>query len=177
MPMGIVSDSDYESEKTKLIKPTVIIPEVLNKEKGPNVPDSLRKIIGEESALNGRTSAVDLARQFGISPSSTSAYAHGSTSLATYDKQPNVAHVNGAKERIAIKARKKLNLALTHITDQKLSEAKVRDIAGIARDMSVIVKNMEPDIPQVEKNTGPTFVIYSPPVKSEDDYGIIKVKE
>lgn len=193
MPLGIVSDKDFELEKNKLIPESSIqsndndnknsIVDIIEprasagRGHNPNVPNTLRKVIGEESVINGKASALELSRQFGIGPASTTAYTRGSTSPSSYDRQPNLDHINSAKGRIAIKARKKLNLALNALSEDKLNESKAREISGVARDMSIIVKNMEPDLPKSEPNSGPTFVIYSPNSKSEDDYGVLKLKE
>src|SRR5207249_11223360 len=78
-----------------------------------NVPDSLRKIIGAESIESGRKAGLNLASHFGISPSSVSAYSHGSTGTTSYDK-PNeglLNHMNNARERIIKRARGKLLLS------------------------------------------------------------------
>ena len=108
MPIGIVSDEDFESELNRISVPKKVVPSpVLNpeivemdrpgrKEGDVNVPESLRKIIGEEALLNGRQSALGLAKMFDISPASVSAYANGATSTASYNS-PNtalVSHIN-----------------------------------------------------------------------------------
>lgn len=191
MGMGIVSDSDFEKEIGNLNKTTPppalpviqgeVVPEVRpGRSNGDvNVPDSLRKIIGETSELEGRQAALDLAKQFGVSPSSVSAYANGSTSTASMDKQPNLPHINGAKGRIAKKAMKKLMSSLSHMTDEKLSEAKPHELAAIARNMSAIVKEMEPEQPKGddEGKKGPTFVFFAPTLHKEEHYETINVRE
>ena len=194
MGMGIVSDSDFEKEIGNLNKttpppalptfPPVIEGEVVNAPRpgrsngDVNVPDSLRKIIGETSELDGRQAAIDLASRFGISPSSVSAYANGSTSTASMDKQPNLPHINGAKTRIAKKAMKKLMSSLGHMTDEKLSEAKPHELAVIARNMSAIVKEMEPEQPkEADGKKGPTFVFFAPTLHKEEHYETINVRE
>jgi hypothetical protein len=191
MPMGIVSDADFNDELSR-VKPddkgsasdsSNIVGRIRPIERGrPNgaveVPNTLRRIIGDESVTNGRQSAIELASKFGISPSSVSAYAQGATSTASYDKRPNESVINSAKDRISIKARKKLMLALQHINDEKLSEAKVRDLAGIAKDMSAIVKNMEPNTNQPSvNNSGPNFIFYTPQFRKEESYEIVQSKE
>src|SRR5215510_11616874 len=156
MPMGIVSDRDFDRErdnarvpvKTPPPKPTAVVIDSPQKGRGNGnveVPDALRKVIGEESVINGRQSAMEIADAFGISPSSVSAYANGSTSTATYDKSPNISHLLKAKQRISKRARKTLVLALNHITDEKLAVAKVAEVAAVARAMSGIVRDMEPE--------------------------------
>lgn len=190
MAMGIVSDDDFDKELAKanptpreVSKDSPITGEVVDmpaKGRGVGnveVPDSLRKVIGETSITEGRDQAVELARQFGISPSSVSAYNVGAKSTATYDETPNLPNINKAKERIGKRAGTKLMAAMRHITDEKLGEAKVRDLASIAKDMSVVFKHMEPDGPKTPANTGPTFVFYSPQFRKEEHYDVVQAKE
>lgn len=175
MPMGIVSNDEFELEVSKVeIK---FLPSKGRDKGDNNVPDSLRKIIGETSKIDGRGSALDLASRFNISPSSVSAYSNGSTSTATYDERPNANHINNAKERISKRARIKLMSALNHITNDKLENSKAHELSGVAKDMSAIVKNMEPDNPMVNNPGGPTFVFYSPQFRDERNFDIIHVKE
>ncbi len=185
--MGLVKDEDFESaltnSKSKEVIPSEpITGEVIDYSKGrghnPEVPNSLRQIIGETGAVDGRGEAVDLANRFGISPSSVSAYTNGSTSTASYDKKVNLPFINKAKERVSRRAIKKLNLALESMTEDKLFDTKARELAGIAKDMSAIVKNMEPEKEVVDPSkTGPTFVFYSPAFKQENTFEIVHAKE
>jgi hypothetical protein len=191
MPMGIVSDSEFESELNKpntvqapSIQEKVHVPVVIkDMERGRTpgavgVPDGLRKIIGDESVTNGREAAIALARDFGISESSVSAYAKGATSTASYNDRPNAGVINSAKERISKKARARLMMSLNLLTEDKFADAKARDIAAVAKDMSTIVRNMEPP-PSVNPtdSTAPRFVVYSPQFKQETHYQTLVVKE
>src|SRR5262245_36957468 len=175
MPMGIVSDSDFAKEIARN-QTTVKQPEIINlptKGRGsnPEVPDSLRKIIGETSITDGRQEAIDLAASFGISPSSVSAYSQGATSTATYADRPNQSHIDESKLKIARRARNKLMLAIGGITKDKLDVTKARDLAGIAKDMSAVIRNMEPEKPQTtNNNSGPTFVVYAPQFRKEEHF-------
>jgi len=188
MPMGIVSDEEFDSEVSNTIREESNSPNssnatIIDITKGRGignvgVPNGLRNIIGEESTINGRESAIELAKQFGISSSSVSAYTTGAKSTASYDDKPNLAHINEAKERISKKARGKMLLALNRITGEKLDGAKVRDLAGVAKDMSAIIKNLEPDNPEGNnRNTSPTFVFYAPQIVKEDKFETIVVNE
>lgn len=195
MPMGIVSDSEFDCEKDKLspsreeskstvpsITGPVISGQVVDVTRGRpvgsvEVPNTLRKVIGETAVSDGRDQAVELARQFGISPSSASAYGVGATSTSSYDETPNGSHIIKTKEKISKRARGRLMAALRHITDDKLDSSKARDLAGIAKDMSAVVKNMEPDGPKVPTSNGPTFVFYSPQFRKEDSYEVVNAKE
>jgi predicted transcriptional regulator len=193
MPMGIVSNSDFEKERTKLEssidtesvspnqKPTGIIKDVTRGRPtdAVEVPNGLRKLIGEESAINGRNSALELAQSLGISPSSVSAYQQGATSTASYNETPNKPHIDSAKERVSNRARARLMSALRHITEDKLEGSRPRDLAGIARDMSAIIKNMEPETPvnSTGGKGGPTFIFYSPQTRKEEYFDIVQVTE
>ncbi len=186
--MGIVSEKDFNSElgkvgidnpnptKTKIVD----IEHPGRKEGDVNVPDSLRRILGETAISNGRESALEMARQFGISPSSVSAYTQGATSTASYDERPNVDVIIGAKQKIGKLAISKLRKALHQITDEKLAAADVKDISGVAKDMSAIVKNMDSD-PNKNQNDdgrkGPTFVFYSPQFRREEHFDVVAAKE
>lgn len=194
--MGIVSDKDFNSELTKSssdkkspseIKAPTVSPviegQIVDVNRGRpvgavEVPNSLRKVIGEEAAINGRTSALELAQTFGLSPSSVSAYAHGATSTATYDETPNSPHINSAKDKISKRARSRLMSALKHLTPEKMEGAKAKDLAGIAKDMAAVVRTMEPEVKgPTNVNNGPTFVFYSPQQRKEEAFDVVYAKE
>jgi len=191
MAMGIVSDSDFEKELEKLNSDSIPSPSIQKLPKDTNgrgngnfeVPEGLRKIIGEEANINGRASALQIASDFGISASSVSAYTRGATSTASIDNPHAeiVNHINTAKLRVSKKARKRLMMALNEITQERIEGAKLHEISGVARDMAHIMKDMEPS---AEKNgnmnmnnSGPTFVFYKPESKSEEDFQTIHVRE
>jgi hypothetical protein len=184
--MGIVSDRDFDKALDDVTPcPPIpagngvsIIP--INKGRGEGnieVPESLRKVIGEESAIQGRASALEIAGNFGISPSSVSAYNQGAHSTASYDARPDIQHINGAKARIAKKARNRLVIALNSLTQEKIESAKVKDIAGVAKDMAAVIRTMEPEQPKMNDHNGPTFIFYSPQMRSEKVFDVVHVKE
>lgn len=191
--MGIVSNSDFESELGKLTpKKEESIPsstgeingQIIGESRGRGagnieVPNTLRNIIGEESAINGRRAGIELAENFGVSPSSVSAYDVGATSTATYNDRPNLPTINRSKERVIKRAHSKLMSALAGITSDKLEKASARDLSGVAKDMSAVIKNMEPEVSSNNPATrqGPTFVIYAPQTKKLDTFDVIQVKE
>lgn len=191
MGMGIVSDEEFDTAlvNSKVVpreesnSPSGIINPLPTKGRGEGnveVPNGLRKIIGETSEIEGRSAGVELAKQFGISPSSVSAYAQGATGTADYHnpKQEIVDHINKSKERISKKARAKLFLALKNITEEKLADAKPDILANVARNMSAIVKDMEPDIPKnPNERVGPTFVLYAPHFRKEEYFDTVVLKE
>lgn len=191
--MGIVSDKDFNDELTRVresdnkplpeIKAPTISGEVVDVNRGRGngnieVPNTLRKVIGEEAAINGRQAGIELANQFGLSASSVSAYANGATSTATYDETPNAPHINSAKARISQKARNRLMSALKHLTPQKMEAAKAKDLAGIAKDMAAVVRTMDPEVKgPTNVNNGPTFVFYSPQQRKEEAFDVVYAKE
>lgn len=195
MPIGIVSDDDFAKELNSYgtTRPGGQIERTTPKS-GPiedtptrgrttgdnNVPDSLRKIIGETAVLEGRQTALQIARDFGISDSSVSAYAKGATSTASYNNPASsiLGHINKSRRRAIKSATKTLNTALEAITQEKLDYTDAKDLAGIARDMSVLIKNLEPkeEAPNDGKG-GPQFVIFAPQFRDERTYEHITVQE
>lgn len=199
--MGIVSSNDFDLEKSKLVdndkrrntipsspsindESKVEIIDAPNRGRGEGnveVPNSLRQLIGEESVINGRHAALQLAKSFGVSESSVSAYSKGATSTATINTQPNRDAIRTAITRAQSRARKKMMVALNALTPEKIQDAKPRDIAAIAKDMSVIYRNLEPDKPKDENNgntnNGVQFVFYNPPPIARETLETIVVKE
>ena len=188
-PMGIVSDSEFESEYNNS-GPTIpiiteVVPSIIEMEKpgrkegDVGVPESLQKIIGETSVIDGRHAALDLAKQFDISPSSVSAYNKGATSTASYNepKSDLKNHINQAKERISKKARIRLVRALDALTEEKINDSKAVDIASVAKSMSAVIKDMEPESTTDTIVNRPQFIFYAPGFKSESAYDAIYSKE
>ena len=186
MPMGIVSDKEFQSEiKDSTIKPipreSVIITDVSRGRGEGNieVPDSLRKVIGATALNDSRSEALELAKNFGISPSSVSAYTNGATSTASYDDTPNKEIINKGKVRLSGMAQRRLKMALRHITDDKLACAKVRDIAGIAKDMAIVANQMEPEANKNDngRQSNVTFQIFAPQFRDERNYETVIAKD
>lgn len=186
MPMGVVSDEEFFRELdrngVKPIQPQVVIEEVEKpgrKEGDNNVPESLRKIIGETSVLEGRQEALAIAGMFGISDSSVSAYAKGATSTNTYNK-PNgkiADYIRNRKDRLTKKTLRVLANSLDSIPEN-LSNEKPRDLAAIAKDMSAIVRNLEPskDV-NIGDQQNNQFIFYAPHFMKEEAYEVVKVVE
>ena len=189
--MGVVNDSDLEHELKSLNRnetchnsPTPSIVEMPNehgRNKGDNnVPSSLRKIIGETSEIDGRAEGVKLAKIFDISPSSVSAYANGSTSTKSYHSREAeiLSHINRRKLNISNKASHKLIKALDAITEAKLQNAKLVELASVMNAASAVVKSMEPEVDKsVNQNNGVQFIVYAPQIMSEDRFGVIDLNE
>ena len=192
MPIGIVNDESFLEEldsyspKPLVVPPSQVIegtiidaPKRGRKEGDVNVPDSLRKIIGEEALLNGRSSALELAAEFGISPSSVSAYSNGATSTASYNEPSKsiISHINKSRQRAMKRASKTLNAALNSITQEKLDYADADKLSGIAKDMSVIIKNLEPKVEPTDVKNAPQFTIYAPQFRDERTFEVIQLQE
>ena len=187
MPIGVVSDEDFEKElesfnTTK--KPTtpadtpVITGEIVDVEKpgrkegDVNIPNSLRALIGEEQLINGRPAALALAQDFGISDSSVSAYANGATSTASYDKPKPaiIGQINKARQKAIKRAQNTLNSALGAITQEKLDYTDAKDLSVVAKNMSAIIKDLEPEKVKEETDDDKPkvqFVIYAPQFKTD----------
>lgn len=190
MPIGLVSNLDFSKElesltSTKKKEPTAVVVDKPSKgrsEGDTNVPDSLRKIIGETAVLEGRSAALSLAQDLGVSPSSVSAYAKGATSTASYDTPSKsiISHINKSRVRATKKASKVLSAALGAITQDKLDYADAKDLSAIAKDMSVVIKNLEPPAEKSDEDKGtkaPQFIIYAPQFKREESFDVIQVVE
>lgn len=169
MSIGIVSNDDFEKELE------VVHNEIkLGRNSAPATPEIIREIIAE-AAIAGAP-AKEIARDFGVSPSSVSAYKNGATSTTTYN-QPNESlkkHNDLFREQIIGTARQRLMMALNGITEDKLIDAKPRDLAGIAKDMSSVINNISPQA-QINQQTNAQFIFHSYPNKQESDYEVIDV--
>jgi hypothetical protein len=182
MAMGIVSEEDFIREQERLISiPPVVEIREQNIGRGKdvgNVPNEVRKIIGEVGQVD-RQGALALASSLGIGKDSVGAYSNGATSAATYnEKHPSLgAHVDKVRNRIVKKAKNRLLNALDSITEEKLQSAELKDASSVAKDMSTIIKNMEPE--KVDNKIGQqnNFVLYRPMMKSEEAFDVIYSKE
>ena len=188
MAMGIVSDEDFikeiESHNRVPAKPVIARIEE-KKERGwnggrnegdSNIPDVLKKVIGGSAIESGKHSLI--AKTFGVSESSVSAYKNGAHSTATYyspDKELRE-HILGKKREVSDRARTTLLEALDYITPDKLTASKAKDLAGVAKDMSAVIKNMEENVDN-EKSGDTTIVFYSPRTRAEEEYAVIEVRD
>lgn len=175
---GIVDDSSFEQQLESLNKPIqrATVVNIQRGRVGKEVPVELKKLVASDS-ING-VSASELSKQFGISPSSISAYKNDATSTKTYHEPDAELKESNDKVRTDItnSARSKLLQALETITPEKLNDTKVRDAAGIAKDMSAIIKNLEPE--SHEKNQlNQQFIFYAPKTKQESDFEVIEARE
>lgn len=181
-------ESEEEKERTEPKQKEELEPEITSNEasilpiergRGLNnveVPDSLRALIGITAIESGRAEALALAREFGVSDSSVSAYTNGSTSTASYHSPSPVLRkkINNTKERLGKIARGKLALSLKHITEDKVANAKLRDVAAVATAMAAVVKNMEPETDKGSSQVN--IVLYAPKLRAESSYEVIEAE-
>ncbi len=179
MPLGIITDEQLNREISSLKRTSLDDVKVVDIRRGRNntleIPQSLREVIAEEVIESGHSK--DVAASFGVSKSSVDAYKNGATSTSSYNN-PNesLSKANQqVRDQISDNARARLTSALNHLTDDKIEGSKAKDIAAIAKDMSVIVRNMEPDGPVVQNNT--QVIIYKPRMRDEDEFDVITVNE
>lgn len=198
--MLIVSDDEFLNELNKTgntrVEPAKVevvqvnLDNVVSIERGRGIgnvatPNSIRKLIASEAlptilddgtVIDG-ASADEISEALPISPSSISAYKHGATSTASYHepRQALEQHLNSAKTRISKRAQERLESALDGITPDKIADAKLRDIASVARDMSQIVKNMESNDEDIVKNTN--IIFYTPNLRKAESFETITLED
>ena len=170
----VVDDESFELELNRSMRCAEIkeIPS-LGRNGSKAVPDSIKKLAAND-ALNG-VAAKEISEAYNISESSVSAYKNGASSTTTYH-QPNKelgTFTDMTRDKIKSRAQNKLLLALKHMTDDKLSEAKVGDLGTIAANMSRVVEKMSPkqDGPVVNNN----IVFYSPKQIAKENFETIDV--
>lgn len=142
------------------------------------IPESLRALIGQTALEDGNKAAKVLTEAFGISDSSLSAYKHGSTSTASYSEpSPELkTHVDSTREKITKRATSQLFAALEGITKEKLEATKAKDLAGVAKDMSAIIRNMEPEVDKTPDQQN-NYILYAPQFVTEEKFDVIEVND
>lgn len=179
MPIGIVSQTDYEKEiVNKNIDKDITTParsgivmDMPDKGRGNKLetPEPIRALVAQE-ILSG-VSLRDVAREYNISTSSASAYAHGATSTASYnqlDKKLNKKN-NIFKDRIVRKAGRLAITALDSISPDDFRGASLREKSSVAQQMASVVRDMiSDDRPIDDKKV--QIVIYAPAMKTVEDY-------
>lgn len=171
MPLGIVSDEQFEFEIKAIHKDVV-----RGRGAVPEVPEVIREIIAEDAILTDKTIA-EVASAHGVSTASVSAYKNGATSTASYHEPSERLQKKNDKVRSEIigTARSRLMEALRCITPEKLAEAKPRDLASVAKDMSAVIHNTEPQVSNTQVSA--QFIFHSHQNRKESDFDIIDVTQ
>jgi hypothetical protein len=181
--LGVLSDEDFLAEVNKHRNEKSVTGVVIDKktpgrtEGATETPESVKKVIAELS-IEG-VSNKDLARQFNVSEAAAQAYSTGAVSTGENYYKPDVkvkSHIERVRNRIQKRASHTLTEAISHITEDKLKETKARDLAGIAKDMSQVIRNMEPE-KSTEKGNNAQFIFFAPPKREAVDYEVITVNE
>ena len=178
MPLGIVSTDDYERELVVQQSPVVLTKPIIHGRNGSSaVPAALQKLISQD-AIEGNGTQKEIAAIHNVSPSSVSAYKHGAASTSSYHspKQELADHNKQVRTEITNKANGVVTNALNALLREGvLDGVKPRDVAGIARDISTISKNINPDNGVVMGDHN-QVVIFKPRMKEEDEYKVIDVQ-
>jgi hypothetical protein len=184
MPLGIVTDDVFESE-VKKEKPPVgeikILPPKGRGSDNPNTPDSIRRLIGDNTLSEGFADSHELAAAFGISHQTANAYSNGDTSLRTWGDKDNPlkGFLEGRRKKIARRASSAVLRAIEGITDDKLGEAKAVELAGIAKALSGVVKDMLPteNVGNTNVNTAVKLIVHVPQQTKETAFDTITVEQ
>ena len=162
-----------ERNKNILDYETILIKR--GKSKGDDYLDEeKRKEIATLALTSGMTNE-EVAEFCRVHPQTVSSFKNGEVANGTETNEELKEHVIEVKGEIQSAAKNKLLLAIEAITDEKIHSAKVRDIAGIARDMSSVIKNMSDNGGLTVQNN--KVVIYQPRIRDDDDFDVITVSE
>lgn len=172
--MGIINNDDEFEKELEKLKPNNVIDIKRGRGNVTEIPNGLRKVIADE-AING-SNGTEVAKAFGVSESSVSAYKNGATSTASYNEPNNElkSHVKSVRNRISRRASSVLIKSLNTITSESLGAIGPVKAAAIARDMSSIVRNMEYDEDD-ERTIQNNIVFYSPKLRTEDEFDVLDV--
>jgi len=191
-PVTIDTSNDteiIESSPRASIIPEIVTSDMIRNPTGAgrhkdvsNVPQSLRKIIAEESIEHGNKSAKYLLSKLGVTLSqpTLSAYKSGNVSPnndVSIRDNDLLEYINQRKGRVGKRALNKLNLALTHLDEAKLSGLEAKELSGVAKDMAIIVDKMQPTKRDEEKVAPVQFVIMAPTINNESHYQTVKAKD
>lgn len=190
MPLGIVSSSEFESalkdssmsndEVNEIKSGQVIDIKHPGRSVGDvNVPATLRNIIGEEAHVNGRASAISIAKSFDISHQQVAAYTNGATSEATYHEKDNKldSHITNAKMRVTKRAMSKLMKSMNHMDGEKFQNASLTELSSVAKNMSSIVKDMSPETDGNDRRNPVQFIVMAPQIVNESRFETVYSKE
>ena len=169
MPLGLVAASQFDLELARFQEIEI----KHGRGNKSSTPEVIRELVASEAICHADVN--ELSETFNVSKSSISAYKNGATSTATYHEPDKGLALANDKVRgnIVGKAQDKLTRALDSInfTD----DIKPQIASAIARDMSSIVKNLNPNPDILVQNN--QVLVYKPRMKEEDSYEIINVSD
>lgn len=143
-----------------------------------NAPQSLRRLIGDTATFEGRKAALQLASSVGLSPASVSSYTNPTnSSLSESNKNDISSFLTERKQKISKRAINKLGLAISMIDEDKLKECSARELSGVAKDMSQVVKHMEPSVDTTSVASPVQFFMYAPEINTENKYQTVIAKD
>lgn len=177
MPLGIVSVEDWDKEinhnpsKDNESSRPLIRDTNLGRGSKQETPEVIRNIVGEEK-VRGEV-GKELAKLFGLSDASVSAYGQGMTSSNGTTSEELANHIGKVRLKVKSQAAAKLSLALDSINEDKLSKARVGELSAVARNMAAIVKDMDVDDRENKPQTQIIFV--APHMRKEEQYEVIDV--
>ena len=180
MSIGLVDNSSFEAELERLLSsnghsssPSVIVK--TREGRGNNIPDEIKKIAGEEF-INGAPQA-QVAEVLGITKTTVSHSAVGMNSTNHDVRQPKpevLKHVNSVRDRITKRASRLAITALDSIDTDKVRELSPNKQAELAKTMTSIVKDMEPEYIDEKNKPNIQVVVYAPRERSLDEFEIVK---
>lgn len=167
MPIGIVNEDVFREEVRERTP--------LGRNGKKEVPHEIRALAASEAIAGGNKK--EIAQELGISSQSINAYKNGATSLATYNKKDEKLQKanDEVKDKIRGVALNKMMDAMNAISKENLALSKPNVASAVARDMSTIVKNMDPREDGI--NVDKAVIIYKSPMKEEADYPVIDVQQ
>lgn len=178
MPLGIISESDYNKEvisSLNRITPARSLPIIeLDKDKGRNnkseTPDSIRSVIAQEALLG--VSAKEIAREYNVSQSSISAYKKDATSTTSYNKSDKSLRNRNSifRDRIVRKSSRIALTALDSIDSRDFETASLTDKARVAKEMASIVRDMSGSDNDESGKPIAQIIIHAPQMRTDKDY-------
>lgn len=175
MPLGLVRLEEFEIELNRFHSNNGNGSIEIKHGRGnkSETPEILRELVASES-ISGANSK-ELSREFNVSESSISAYKNGATSTASYhnpDMELKKAN-DRTRDHISGKAQSKLIAAIDSIDFQ--DKIKPQIASAIARDMSSVIKNLNPNPDIAIQNN--QVLVYRPRMREEDSYETIQIDE
>lgn len=132
------------------------------------LPEIMKPIIGASDRLSG---PAKTAKEFGVSLHASNYLGDGKTRYSAATKSPELeSKISKIVGEAQEKAAERLLASLGLLTEDKLENAKAKDLAVIASNMSKIIENTKP-----AESTNNMILIYAPRQRDEDRFDVIEV--